>query len=341
MVVMNSDFVTQRANADAPSDMRSVRVDHDLVYATHEDTGPLLLDLYRPQTDDAVPVIIWLHGGGWFTGDRTLAPDLSQIATQTGCAVASIEYRLSGQARFPAQLHDVRAAVRFLRRRAARYDLKPQDIGVWGASAGGHLALLAGLTGPINQLPDEDDAGDAAIAAVAASYPPIDLIDIVRHAAEARPSTDPAATPEARLLGGHPAQLPKAAKYASPLSWVTPLAPPIQLSHGLADPLVLYQQSHRMHAALLAAGARCELYLVDDYKHGFLNPAGRLDVALSAVMDDGRLAEEQTPAARYYGADHADSQGQRTTFSFATIVEFFRCHLHSAIPATDNSVPPQ
>ncbi|HJF13353.1 MAG TPA: alpha/beta hydrolase [Enteractinococcus helveticum] len=316
----------QSADVDAVSVPSSVQVTHGLVYA-RRDTGELLFDLYHPAVDHPVPVIIWLHGGGWFTGDRTLSPDLSQIVAQSGYAVASIDYRLSGQALFPAQLHDVRAAVRFLRSNAHTYGLDPQGICLWGASAGGHLALLVGLTGPVRQLPGEDEPGETRVAAVAASYPPIDLLDIVDQAAERLPGTDPLSSPEARLIGGHPAQHPRASKYASPLNWITPLAPPIQLSHGLADPLVPYHQSVRMHEALAAAGTASELYLVDEYKHGFLNPAGRLDVALSAVMDDGRLVDEQTPPAWYYDAEHSDEQGQRTTFSFAHVTDFFQRHL--------------
>lgn len=337
MVVMSDNFLPSRqAGSGAASDALSVRVIADLVYTTR-DTGALLLDLYQPVVKHPVPVIIWLHGGGWFTGDRSLGPDLSQIAAQTGCAVASIEYRLSGQALFPAQLHDVRTAVRFLRHDARLYDLDAQFIGVWGASAGGHLALLTGLTGHVGQLPGEAHAGDAAVAAVAASYPPIDLLDIVEQASERLPGTNAASSPEARLLGGHPAQHPRAAQYANPLNWVTPLAPPVQLSHGCSDSLVPYQQSVRMHEALLAVGASSALYLVDDYKHGFLNPAGRLDVALSTVMDDGRLTAEQTPPAWYYDADHPGDQGQRTTFSFAHVTEFFRHHLTPAPTASDRS----
>ena len=101
----------------------AVRLDAGLVF-TRRDTGDLLLDLYRPLSAGApVPVIVWLHGGGWFTGDRTLAPDLAQHVADTGMAVASIEYRLSGQALFPAQLHDVRAAICFLRASAEELGL--------------------------------------------------------------------------------------------------------------------------------------------------------------------------------------------------------------------------
>ncbi|MFD5247138.1 alpha/beta hydrolase fold domain-containing protein [Amycolatopsis sp. NPDC058340] len=288
----------------------AVRVDADVVFA-RRDTGDLLLDLYRPVTGGTVPVVLWLHGGGWFTGDRTLAPDLARHAVATGCAMAAIEYRLSSQALFPAQWHDVRAAVRFLDAHAGRYGLRPGAVGLWGASAGGHLAALAGLTGHLAEVPGERESGAVPVRAVAVSYPPVDLAEVVADAEAARPGLDGESTPEARLLGGHPARLPEQARTACPLTWISPGAPPFQLSHGTADVLVSHRQSERLHAALVAAGVPSELHLLDGYRHGFLNPPGRLDVALGQVMDDGRLAAE----------------GERAAFGFSDIHDFFRKHL--------------
>ncbi|WP_393915971.1 alpha/beta hydrolase fold domain-containing protein [Halostreptopolyspora alba] len=304
------------------SDDFPVSVEADLFFA-RRDTGELRLDLYRPTSpDERVPVVLWLHGGGWFAGDRTLAPDLAERARSSGCAVASVEYRLSGQALFPAQLHDVRAAIRFLRTHADVYRLDPRGVGAWGSSAGGHLAALAGLTGHLDVLPGEEETeGDPSLQAVAESYGPVDL---AAEAQTALPGAGGAHTPEARLLGGPPAQRPEAARQASPLSWVVPEAPPFQISHGTGDTLVSHHQSERLHDALVAAGASSELYLVEGYRHGFLNPAGRLDVDLARVMDDGRLRSEG-PAP----AEHRAQQGpgERTTFGFEDIDAFFRRHL--------------
>ncbi|RSM63206.1 alpha/beta hydrolase [Amycolatopsis sp. WAC 01376] len=295
----------------------AVRVDADVVFARRE-TGDLLLDLHRPVTGGPVPVVLWLHGGGWFTGDRTLAPDLARHVMATGCAMASIEYRLSSQALFPAQLHDVRAAIRFLRGHAERYRLVPGAVGLWGASAGGHLAALAGLTGHLDEVPGERETGAAPVRAVAASYPPVDLAEV------AGPLPGGASSPEARLLGGHPARLPELARQAGPLNWVGAEAPPFQLSHGTGDVLVPHRQSERLHAALVAAGVPSELYLLDGYRHGFLNPPGRLDVTLGGVMDDGRLAAEGTASAlrRTSAAD-----GEPAAFGFSDVHGFFRKHL--------------
>ncbi|WP_159945035.1 MULTISPECIES: alpha/beta hydrolase [unclassified Nocardiopsis] len=300
-----------------------VRSDPGLVFARRE-SGDLLLDLYRPASGDRpVPVVLWLHGGGWFTGDRTLAPDLSRRVRATGCAVASVEYRLSGQALFPAQLHDVRSAIRFLRARAGEYGLDPRAVAVWGASAGGHLAALAGLTGHLDALPGEEDTdGDPSVQAVAESYGPVDLAAVV---AESAPPGGAAASPEARLLGGPPSERAELARHASPLTWVTPAAPPFQISHGTADTLVRPGQSELLHEALAAAGVPSELYLVEGYKHGFLNPAGRLDVRIARAMDDGRLADEG-PAPAVRRAPDAPG-GEPTTFGFDDVDAFLRRHL--------------
>lgn len=282
-------------------------------------SGPLLLDLCLPGGDFApAPVVLWLHGGGWFTGDRTLAPDLRRFFAVRGIAMASIEYRLTTEALFPAQLHDVRAAIRFLRGEGARWALDIHRIGLWGSSAGGHLAALAGLTGHRRQLDGEDVSGDASVAAVAESYGPADLFT----AAATTPSGAP--SPEARLIGGPAAEHPRLARAASPLHQVHPSAPPFQISHGTADSLVSHHDSERLHAALIAAGVDSTLYLVDGYRHGFLNPAGRLEAGLTDVMDDGRLLAEEAAAARIRGADLEDRPG---SFGFDDIGDFFVRHL--------------
>ncbi|MCP1415586.1 alpha/beta hydrolase [Paenarthrobacter sp. A20] len=301
----------------------NVRLEPGVVYARRT-TGDLVLDLYRPlSTGHAVPVVIWLHGGGWFAGDRTLAPDLVAHVLATGHAVASIEYRLSGQALFPTQLHDVRSAVRFLRQHADSYEIDAAAIGLWGASAGGHLAALAGLTGHIDLLPaEEGPAGDVSVQAVAASYAPVDLARIVAAHQEANPHLDGAATPEGRLLGAHPGDVPGIARQANPLNWIGTAPPPFQLSHGTGDVLVPHGQSELLHEALLTAGGQSELYLLQDYKHGFLNPSGRLDVDMQSVMDDGRLATEVRAAARRKTTRSGPME--ETTFGFLDIETFFR-----------------
>lgn len=293
-------------------------VSRDIVFADRS-TGALLLDLYTPaEAVKPTPVVIWLHGGAWLTGDRTLAPDLRRWFAARGIAMASIEYRLSDVATFPAQQHDVRSAIRFLRSRAAGWHLDPHHIGVWGSSAGGHLAALTGLTGHLDQLPGESERGDASVSAVAESYGPADLLDAPSTWRGGGPS------PEAALLGGPPTHLAAAARAASPVYQVTGAAPPFQISHGTADPVVGCDHSERLHRALVEAGADSTLYLVEGYRHGFLNPSGRIDADLGRYMDDGRLEREVHTSARVRGADLTDTP---TTFAFDDIGDFFVRHL--------------
>lgn len=302
----------------------------ELVY-TERDTGPLLMDLYLPPTPQApVPAVIWLHGGGWAFGDRTLAPDLSRYFAVDGIAMASIAYRLSGQAIFPAQLHDVRAAVRYLRSHAGELGLDPGAIGLWGSSAGGHLAALAGVTGHLPELPGEPGAGtDVRVQAVADGYGPVDLAQVVAEAGHGLPELSGENSPEARLLGGLPDQQPELARQASPLTYVTSEAPPFQIAHGTADVTVRSNQSVLLHEALAAAGVESSLYLIDRFGHGFLNPPAKGDFSGPAFSQAGRLAAEpHAPAKRHYApADGAPVTVEDATFSFAVIGRFFSDHL--------------
>lgn len=307
-----------------------VDVRADIEYARRP-TGALHLDLFRPRGDHPVPVVLWLHGGGWFTGDKTLAPDLAARARATGCAMAAVDYRLSGQAKFPAQLIDVRDAIRYLRASAGDLGIAPNAVGAWGASAGGHLAALAGVTGHLPVFPGEGASSvDASLQAVAASYAPVDLAAVV--AASGSPGDS---SPEAGLLGGIPAELPEAARAASPLSWITGAAPPFQLSHGTGDVLVPHSESEHLYAALTGAGVPAELYLLDGYRHGFLNPAGRLDLEMSRVMDDGKLAAHGEAAASFRSSGHPEPV--RAAFGFDTIDSFLRNTLTHTLRTGDHS----
>ena len=133
------------------------RVLHDIEYATVGGTS-LLLDLYLPSdpVDDPVPLVLWVHGGGWRAGDKD--PTRAPATLGEGYAIASVNYRLSDEAIFPAQIHDVKAAVRFLRGNADRFGLDPERFGAWGSSAGGHLVALLGTSCDIPELEGESQA---------------------------------------------------------------------------------------------------------------------------------------------------------------------------------------
>jgi|tagenome__1003787_1003787.scaffolds.fasta_scaffold20566719_2 acetyl esterase/lipase len=261
-------------------------------YAAIPGIRPLELDLYLPpDADGPVPVVVFLHGGGWRTGSRHLAgpayrgwtPTTFERVAQAGIAVASVDYRLSGEARFPAQLHDAKAAVRWLRARAGEIGIDPERIAAWGESAGGHLAALLGL------VRDESLEGDvgitgtsSAVSAVAAWYAPSDLA-----AVPADLGVDPrdATTREAQLLGAPAVDVAGLAAQASPLFHVSPDAPPFLLLHGAADQLIPCVHSERLYHALVEAGVEAELDLYEGADHMWAGSAGAAEQALDRTID--------------------------------------------------------
>jgi acetyl esterase/lipase len=256
-------------------------------YAAIPGVRPLELDLYLPPGDGGpVPVVVFLHGGGWRLGSRHTAgpayrgagPTPFERVAQAGIAVASVDYRLSGEAIFPAQLHDAKAAVRWLRARAGELGIDADRIAAWGESAGGHLAELLGLvTDPALEGEVGITGPSSAVAAVAAWYAPSDVAAVAADL-----GADPAdpATREAQLLGAPAGQVPELAAQAGPVSHVSPAAPPFLLLHGRADRLVPYVQSERLAAALEAAGADVELHLLDGADHMWLGAPDAAALAL-------------------------------------------------------------
>lgn len=230
-----------------------------LIYAEIQGFRPLLLDLRLPSTatpSGHTPLVVWIHGGAFWSGDRRFLPhtlpqgSVFEALVSAGIAVATVDYRLSGEARFPAQLDDVQAAFAFLRRNSDRWGLDPERFGVWGESAGGTLAGLVALSPA------------APVRAAALWYAPTDLPAL--H--EAGGGAD---SPEGRLLGAPPAQVRGLAQAASPLWQVSGPAVPFLIMHGAADASVPFSQGERLHARLLEAGADSTLVRVEGAGHCF------------------------------------------------------------------------
>jgi acetyl esterase/lipase len=258
----------------------TVRRVPDIRYGEVLGFRPLELDLYLPpDLDGPAPVVVYVHGGGWQRGSRRDPPPLldadfyDQIAAQ-GLAVAAVDYRLSGEARFPAALEDVRAAVDWVRENASGYGLDAERVFLWGDSAGGHLALLAALCG-------------AAVRGVVGWFPVTDLAGLAADVADAGgvPDRGPDSR-EARLLGAPAASVPDLARQASPVTHAGPGAPPVLLMHGTADDLVPAAQSVRLAEALRRAGAQVELELVPGASHFW---KGASDVAAIIARSIGFL----------------------------------------------------
>jgi len=234
------------------------------VYARPGDTT-LELDLYRPEGVERPPVALYLHGGGWTVGARTdrIAERVAPVVAQ-GVAIASASYRLTDVAQWPAQRDDVVAAAAFLRDHADELGVRGDRIGAWGASAGGHLALMAALT------------GDVDLHAVVAFFATADFLAMPNFVpgrdAPLPPFLADEPLPEpsfiARLLGGEPADVPDRAQDASPAHWAHQAADTrFLLVHGDTDGLVPLEQSRLMHRALRAAGADCTLLVITDANH--------------------------------------------------------------------------
>ena len=217
---------------------------------------------------EPLPCIVWLCGGGWeqMHQDAHL-PNFVELARR-GFVIASVEYRTSNEARFPGPIEDVKAAVRFLRANAGRYQIDPKRIGIMGESAGGYLAAFVGLTGHTREF----DVGDhleasSSVSAVCTWYPPVQF-PLEPPAASAAVPTQ--VTPEDRLLGVFAASDPALAAKASPLTYVSEGAPPFLILHGDQDTLVPCSHGVRLYEALTAKRVAADLYLVKGADHAAL-----------------------------------------------------------------------
>jgi acetyl esterase/lipase len=261
-----------------------VRVIADQVYS-RAGGRDRLADLYIPETQASPAVVLWLHGGGWRFGDRRMAPDLAAFAAQSGLAVVSIDYRLSDEAKFPAQVEDVKTAVRWVRSVAGQQGLNTKRVGLWGSSAGGHLAACAALSDAGQWATPEHAGHSSAVQAVVDGYGPTNLARIDSDRAASAPVGDdleslaigdvlPAAHPESfesRLLGVPVSASSSEVQSADPVHYVRSGSPPFLILHGRADTLIPCAQSGYLFDALAAAGNDATLVLFENLKHGFFN----------------------------------------------------------------------
>ncbi len=240
-----------------------------------------LLDLYLPEHQPpstlptkALPLIVWIHGGGWSAGDKANCPAVSAVSH--GFAVASINYRLTQQAKFPAQVQDCKGAIRFLRAHSAEYHIDPNEIGVWGASAGGHLVALLGTSGGSTELEGTTGGNleqSSRVQAVCDWFGPTDLS---QFADEAQASGLIKLTPGPELImalfGGSLKEKKALVQEANPISFISKdrvaELPPFLIMHGDKDRLVPLAQSQLLNAALISAGAKVEFQVIAGAGHG-------------------------------------------------------------------------
>lgn len=252
----------------------------DVTYAVEQGFRPLMLDITVPKGKGPFPLVVFIHGGAWFVGHPTISnPKYNKLnfhekLVKAGFAVARIAYRFSAEGRFPMQLHDCKAAIRFLRHHATTFNVDPKKFAAMGDSAGGHLAALVGVTN--NNPAMEGRVGNAIasseVQAVVDWFGPINFLTMEAEARAMKvnwPSHDAADAPEALLIGGPVQENKAAAMAASPLSYVTNSAPPFFIQHGTKDRMVPYAQSQTFADALKKAGCDVTLKPIEGADHCF------------------------------------------------------------------------
>jgi acetyl esterase/lipase len=283
-----------------------------VTYAVAFGYRPLQLDLWVPDTAERPALVVWIHGGGWMFGDRRILPEtfrpnqVFDALLDAGLAVASIDYRHALEAVFPAQLQDVKAAIRYLRAHGDELGIATERIGVIGESAGGHLAAMAALTAHRPDL--EGDHGvlgpSSAVHAVVDWYGPADFTTMPRRT----PPPHIAAKLPPELIVPSEDQLTRGLEGAayddvSPITHVTPQAPPFLLVHGTGDWLVPYAQSEQLAVALEDAGVPVRLVPIEGAEHIF---GGHDDIDGVVQLSVDFLAEALRGQNGHFGPGDGD-----------------------------------
>lgn len=274
----DEDSAFRRRNANrgdqssrAPANA-SIEIRNDIAYAETKNPRQKL-DLYLPKkrlTNKPLPLIAFIHGGGWRNGDKRGGLRRVAALVESGEFVgASIGYRLSGEAIWPAQIHDCKAAIRWLRAHAKESGFDPNRIAVMGSSAGGHLVAMLGTSGDVGKL--EGKLGvhndvSSRVNCVIDEYGPTNFLTMNDFPGKMDHLS--ADSPESKLLGQQITKVPELVREASPITYVTQDDPPILIIHGTKDPLVPYQQSVVFAEALKKAGVPVILQRIENGEHG-------------------------------------------------------------------------
>lgn len=251
----------------SPSAAATATVLHDLVYVPGSGSNAHKLDLYLPQNSKSKkwPLVIWIHGGAWLGGDKNPAPYEEFI--KNGYAFASVNYRLIDEATFPAQIHDLKAAVRFMRASANKYGIDPRKFAAFGMSSGGQLASLLGTSNGVPALEGSLGVTDQS-SDVQAACDWCGLADfmLIKKASYSAPDSV-----FRRLLGGTPETKKELAAMASPVTFVSKDDPPFLIMHGDRDRVVPIAQSRKLNESLVRKGVPTTFKVVEGADHYFEN----------------------------------------------------------------------
>jgi len=258
---------TPRVNAGAPASAQGTTVYRDLAYVSNGHPRQML-DLYLPGHAKHPPLIVMIHGGAFLFGDK--ADENFAKFTNAGYGVASINYRLSSDSIFPAQIEDCKAAVRWLRANAAKYGYDPNRIGAYGESAGGNMAAMLGATGDIKTYDiGENLSVSSRVQAVVDYFGPTDYLQMDAHGLPGGWNNDAPDSPASRLIGGPIQKNKDKTERANPITYITPKSAPFFIAHGDADNIVPHHQSELLLVALQKAGIPATIYTVSGAGHGF------------------------------------------------------------------------
>lgn len=248
------------------AETNAIRVVRDIEFARVGDVV-LKLDLHLPATNMRPVLIIWVHGGAWRSGSKAGMP-LGELV-EAGYPVASVDYRLSTQAKFPAQIHDLKAAIRFLRGHGSEWKLPTTNLVIAGDSAGGHLAALVGVSNGHAELEGEvgmDRGQSSAVQGIISFYGGANLTTILQ---QSTPHGLSVRVPALELLlGGQPDDVPALARLASPVFHVDAGDPPLLLLHGDQDPQMPINQAHELVGAYRKLKLPVQFEVVHGAAHG-------------------------------------------------------------------------
>lgn len=289
-----SAFAQQKGGLP-PAVREKVVVETDVEYGKAGERS-LKLDVLRPKADSEKPrpAVVWIHGGGWQGGNKASGLGrLGGLAASGDFVCFTVGYRLTDETAWPGQIHDCKAAIRWIRANAKKYGVDAEKIGVWGSSAGGHLVSMLGTSGDVKELEGTNGSPESSsrVTCVVDFCGPSDFLAF----AESAPNESRSGGPVQKLLGGPLSEKKEVAKQASPVTFVSPDDPPFLIVHGTDDRTVPLNQAERLHEKLKTAGVNVTFVKIVGGGHGIGGPA--VDQRVRAFLDRHLLGKEVAVSA--------------------------------------------